>query len=514
MKLVNLQQSAPLLPLRLMLAFAAALFCFACSGQRQDPEINSAEDQPIVIPTPNIDLSKPLKISDSPDDVLRCENAGRSIDSSEFSNANWGIFVVSLDDGRIVCARDAQKLFNPASVQKILTSIVAFDKLGADFRWKTSVFSKEKAENGILDGDLTIYGTGAPDLDEKSVEKLISQLKSKGLRRIKGDIVGDDSYFKGDALGDGWAWNETQWYYGAAASALSINKNQAKLSLQNRKPRSSTDFVDVSGEANAVEDIEALGVKKELGRNKVYVWGSGNNLDARIAVEDPALWTASIVKKALEKDGIKVDGAARSADWRSNDKLYIENSNEIASIESASLSEIGKSMNKDSVNLYAELILRTLGKKFGESAPDENPAMQKLRGDDLAGAAVVKQWISDNKIGSGEVKIHDGSGLSRLDLVTPETIGRALVFASQSKFADEFKNSLPVAGMDGTLRGRLGNLRGRIIAKTGSIRYVNALAGFAGSEKASIAFVVLCNNATGKSDSSVVIDEIVEIFAK
>ena len=343
-----------------------------------------------------------------------------------------------LKDGRVLAAKDAQKLFNPASAQKILTSVVALDKLGADFRWKTSVYAKSEIKDGILDGDLTLYGQGAPDFDDEGVGKLVGQLKAKGLREIKGDIIGDDSFFKGDKLGDGWTWNDVQWYYGAEASALSIDKNLAKITLQGGKPKSSSDFVEVSGETKPVEDIEAVGLKRELAQNKVYVWGNGNNLDARVAVENPALWSAEILKKELEKNGIKIEGKARSANWKSEDKFDVETAKELASIESQTLKEIVRRMNKDSVNLYAELILRTLGKKFGETAPDENPQMQKLRGDDSAGASVIKKWLTENNVATDEIKIHDGSGLSRLDFVTPESIGRALVFAAQSKFAESF----------------------------------------------------------------------------
>jgi D-alanyl-D-alanine carboxypeptidase/D-alanyl-D-alanine-endopeptidase (penicillin-binding protein 4) len=167
-------------------------------------------------------------------------------------------------------------------------------------------------------------------------------------------------------------------------------------------------------------------------------------------------------------------------------------------------------MNKDSVNLYAELILRTLGKKFGSEAPDENPKARKTRGDDSAGTAVIKKWLAENSSGSFQETeaIKDGSGLSRLNFVTPETIGRALIAGNQIKAAEVFRNSLPVAGTDGTLRGRLGNAAGKISAKTGSIAYVNSLAGYAKKTDETLAFVILCNNETRRADSSVLIDKL------
>ncbi|CAN5265088.1 D-alanyl-D-alanine carboxypeptidase/D-alanyl-D-alanine-endopeptidase [soil metagenome] len=496
-----------------LLLFCLFTFYFllltACFNPTQsDQNSQTSEQTTFEIPDSNINLAKPLEISKRPEDVELAKKIDDLIEKSEFANGRWGVFAISLKDGRVLVAKDAQKLFNPASVLKILTSVVAIDKLGADFRWQTKVFAQNQIENGTLNGDLILYGQGAPDLSDEGIENLANQLKAKGLQRIKGGIIGDESYFKGENLGDGWTWNELQWYYGAEASALTVNLNYTNLNLQNGKPQVSTAFMTVSGEVKPVQDIESIGVKRELGANKIYVWGEGKNLDVRVAVQNPARWAATILKDALQKKGITVEGEAKSADWKAENKFIPENATELASVESKTLAEIVRKMNKDSVNLFAELILRTLGKKFGETAPDENAKLQKVRGDDSAGTSVVKKWLSEKNIANDEIKIHDGSGLSRLDFVTPESLGRALVFASQSKFADVFKNSLPIAGTDGTLRGRLGNVSGKILAKTGSITYVNALAGYANNSNETLAFVILCNNETRKSDSSVVIDAI------
>ncbi|MDQ3064082.1 MAG: D-alanyl-D-alanine carboxypeptidase/D-alanyl-D-alanine-endopeptidase, partial [Acidobacteriota bacterium] len=284
------------------------------------------------------------------------------------------------------------------------------------------------------------------------------------------------------------------------------------VNVQIGKARPSTDYVQISGAIKPIADIEAAGLKRGLADNQVYVWGNANELNARISINNPALWAAKIFKEALEKKGISVEGEAKSADWKSENN---SNTVEFARIESQSLGEIVRRMNKDSVNLYAELILRTLGKEFGESAPNENPRMQALRGDDSAGASVVKKWLTENNVATDEIKIHDGSGLSRLNFVTPEAFGRALIYASQSKFADAFKDSLPIAGTDGTLRGRLGNIRGKVLAKTGSITYVNALAGYAkNSGDETFAFVIICNNETRKADSSNLIDSIATILVE
>lgn len=490
----------------------------ACRSSEQttrSEDIQPTNEESFPLPTPNINLTKPLEISQKPEDTALAKKIDEMIEKGEFANARWGVFVVSLKDGRVLAARDGQKLFTPASVQKIITSVVALDKLGADFRWKTSVFAPNKIENGVLDGDLILYGQGAPDLSDEGIENLANQLKAKGLQKVKGNIIGDESFFKGDNFGDGWAWNELQWYYGAEASALSINRNEVKLNLQNGKPTASTTFMQVSGEIkpNQNGEIESIGVKRELGENRVYVWGEGKNLDVSVAMQNPALWSAKIFKEALQKKGIAVEGDARGADWKTENKLKLENATELASVESQTLAEIVRRMNKDSVNLYAELILRTLGKKFGVSAPDKNPKIQKTRGDDAAGTSVIKKWLTENGATFQETEaIRDGSGLSRLNFITPETIGRALLSAAQMKTAETFKNSLPIAATDGTLRGRLANVRGKILAKTGSITYINSLAGYAKNERETLAFVILCNNETRKADSSVLIDAIAAIL--
>ena len=495
-----------------VLFFAVCLA--ACLNPANSNQANQNAPAEVSIPDSNVDLSKTLGVSNRPEDVALAAKINEAIEKSEFANARWGVLAVSLKDGRVIAARDAQKLFTPASVLKIITSVVALDRLGADFRWQTRVLAREKFENGILDGDLILYGQGAPDLDDEGIQNLVNQLKAKGLRRVKGDVIGDDSYFTGDSIGNGWAWNELQWYYGAEASALSINRNLVNVVLEDGKPKTepATDYLEFSGQVAALQngDPESIGLKRGLGNNKVYVWGEGRNLDVRVAVENPALWSAKILRDALARHGVAVEGGAKSTDWTAQNKFDPESTPELAKIESQTLGEIVRRMNKDSVNLYAELILRTLGRKFGAEAPDENPQTRKTRGDDAAGAAVIKKWLAENSSGSFQETeaIKDGSGLSRLNFVTPETIVRALIAGNQIKAAEVFRNSLPIAGTDGTLRGRLGRTAGKILGKTGSIMYVSALAGYAKRPDETLAFVILCNNETRKADSAVLIDEL------
>ena len=466
------------------------------------------------VPKSEFNFAKPLEYSTSPKDISICNKIQKTIEESEFRNARWGLIAISLKDGRAICGIEAQKLFNPASIQKLLTSIVAIDKLGADFRWKTTLFSDGEIENQTLNGDLVLYGRGAPDYSDESIVKLIKDLKKKGVNKVRGNLVADESYFKGDKLGDGWTWNEIQWYYGAEASALTLNENKITVSLQDGKPKADNDLVELNGEVKPIKDIEAIGLNRELGTNKIYVWGNGISLKARVAVNKPVLFAANVFKAALIKNGIILEGEVKTRDWKSSEKTDIAKYKEIAQVESQPLSSIIKKMNKDSINLYAELILRTLGKKFGNKAKDDNPKRQKLRGDDSAGASYMKKWLIEKGIASSEIAIHDGSGLSRLDFVSPEVFTRALIYASNNKNFDFFKNSLPISGQNGTLKGRLKNISGKVLAKTGTITYATSLAGYSKTPTETLAFTIICNNSTNKNHSSKLIDKLVTILTQ
>src|ERR1044072_2837924 len=170
---------------KLQILFVYLFACLSCSVVNQSNQNTNTADAPAFeVPTPQINLLKPLQVSQKPEDVALAKKIDELIEKSEFSNARWGVFAVSLQDGRVIVARDAQKLFPPASVQKILTSSVALDKLGADFRWKTRVLSEKQIEDGTLGGDLVLYGQGAPDFSAEGVENLVAQLQSKGLKKI------------------------------------------------------------------------------------------------------------------------------------------------------------------------------------------------------------------------------------------------------------------------------------------------------------------------------------------
>lgn len=466
-------------------------------------------------------------------DAVLAHDIDQLIDQSDSGKARWGVFVMSLKDGRVWYSRDGDKLFTPASNMKIYTTAVALDLLSPDFRWRTSVYaSTEPSAEGVIDGDVILYGRGAPDLDSKNgLPALADQLKQRGVRRVRGKIIGDESYFRGEQYGIGWQWNDLQWYYGAQPSALSVDENAVEVTLGPGSKSAGPASVVITpndshleltnrattGERNAATTI---GIKRGLSNNDVVVWGEfpigGYAYSAFLSIHDPALRAATVFKLLLNARGIQVDGDVETRDFRASEsnRFDPQRAIELAYIESAPLANIVRTTNKESNNLYAELILRTLGKEKGTSVPDPDPRKNAARGDDEAGVALVKKWLSDHGSNASSLALHDGSGLSRLDLITPESAARLLSIAAQASWRQSFYDSLPVAGRDGTLQSRLINITGRIAAKTGSLTYDHSLSGYATTPSGNVlAFSIICNDATGQTRPVKTIDAIASRIA-
>lgn len=484
--------------------------------------------------------SKPaLAVSNSSSDRELAQKIDRAIDGSEFAAARWGVCVISLRDGRVLYARNAGMLFTPASNMKIYTTAVAMDLLGADYRWRTSVYASAQPDaKGEIKGDLILYGRGAPDLSSKTFKgepsdlaRLADALYQRGVRRVSGNVIGDETYFRGEPLGDGWLWNDLQWYYGAEASALSVNGNEVLLTLApsnktgepaNLRLSTAENYLHLTNETKTAERDAppTIGINRALSGNELRVWGDfplgSRGYSARLSVPNPAQWAAALFQDALRARGINVDGEARVQSSRVSESERFDalKSAELASVESSTLGEIVRATNKESINLNAELILRTLGKERGTLAPDPNKRRMLTRGDDEAGAAVVRMWLERAGISTEGVALHDGSGLSRLDLVTPETTARLLATVSKSSSAAAFRDSLPVAGRDGTLEGRLRTVTGRIQAKTGALSYDNSLSGYTTTgDEEPLVFSIMCNDEITKASSIRLIDEIAMLLA-
>jgi len=520
-----------LLSLVALVCVLAPLFIGQAGFQSRDKSARSASSPP-----PSKTTALPDSVSKQPGDKELARKIDRVLDESDLTKARWGVFVMAMKDGRVLYSRDGDKLFTPASNMKIYTTVAALDLLGTEYRWSTSVYAdKQPDAGGVIDGNLTLFGRGAPDLKsygKNGLASLAEQLYQHGVRGVSGHIIGDESYFRGELYGLGWQWNDLQWYFGAEPSALTVDENSLELKIAPADKVGTAATLTLNRETNylhltnntttlARDAQTTIGINRGLSDSELRVWGAfpigGRSFTAYLSVPNPALWAASLFKEALIARGIKVGGEARSRDFRvvESEKFDPQKAIELAQTSSGTLSEIVRRTNKESNNLYAELILRTLGKERGSSAPDPDPRKNQERGNDEAGTAVVKAWLDHNGIPSDGLEIRDGSGLSRLDLVTPEATARMLVAIAGTSAATAFRDSLPIAGRDGTLSGRLVSSAGRVVAKTGTLTYTHSLSGYAtGPDGDVLVFSIFCNDATGHHNPTRVIDQIVGLLVR
>ena len=523
-----------------LLKTVVLLLCFAtaCNVNKppDNPDLGQAQEtgtQSLSTPNPS-STAGPASLQADPN-LARVLNP--LLDSNDFSTARWGVAVISLSDGKVLYERNGDELFTPASNMKVYTTAVALDLLGGDYRWRTSVYSATEPDAaGTIRGDLILYGRGAPDLvsnnkkdNDNSLDELALALVQRGVRRVQGNVVGDESFFRGDEIGDGWQWNDLQWYFGAEASALSVNDNEVDINIAS--PRAERDkpaivSSDVDDYVHLNNDIATtkrgerftIGVQRGLSDNDVHVWGEfpigSGGYGVRLSVHQPALWSARLLLRALKMHGISVDGMAKVRDSRipETERFKPDGTRELAVVTSKPLSQIIKLTNKKSINLYAELILRTLGRERAALLPSADSGRE--RGDDEAGTALVRLWLSRAGIASDRIAIHDGCGLSRLDLVTPKSTAALLFAIHRTPAAELFKESLPVAGVDGTLQGRLGGIAGRVVAKTGTLTYDHSLSGYVTSANGeTFAFSIMCNDSIGKTGGIRLIDQLVSALA-
>src|SRR5689334_3968770 len=253
----------------------------------------------------------------------------------------FAVKIVSLDSGQTIFEQNAHKFVRPASNMKLYTVATAFDRLTPDYHFVTSVYAKEKPDDGKVKGDLIIYGRGDPSIAArfndgdyfKGINDLADRIVAAGVKRIKGDLVGDESYLNGAPLGSGWEWDDLTWSYGAPVSALSINDNAIDLNVKpgDRVGTSVTyttgppaaSFLTIINRATTSEkgSRSALRIYRGLGANTLELSGTLPLGDAGfvggVAIPDPALAFVSMLRDALTKRGVKIEGRVRTVNEHS-----------------------------------------------------------------------------------------------------------------------------------------------------------------------------------------------------
>ena len=422
--------------------------------------------------------------------------------SPSFSNAHWGVVVKSLKNDQILYQRNANKGFIPASNLKILTTAAALNFLGPQFRFCTSLYYKGIiTDRSVLDGDLILRGGGDPTLnDSKHLVAIADSLHAMGVVSISGRIVGDDNHYEDENLGAGWEWDDLSDDYAAQISALSLNDNCVKIDftpgilfgdLSTFSLHPPTDYVSVQNRVTTVESDSRIILKRPMGSNWVMCSGVIDHQvkkhRERFTVDNPTRYAVHVLREVLLSRHIDVAGAAFDIDDLADYSYSMTPDRIVARFQSPELSRIVTIINKESQNLYSELVMRELGKRCGKG------------GTAAAGIAVAKNWIIGMGIDTVSAVIADGSGLSRRNLLTPMCLVDILQLVRQQSDHNIFFNSLPIAGIDGTLENRMNGTaaHGKIHAKTGTLGAVKALSGYATTlDGEELAFSIIANNFT------------------
>jgi D-alanyl-D-alanine carboxypeptidase/D-alanyl-D-alanine-endopeptidase (penicillin-binding protein 4) len=440
-------------------------------------------------------------------------------------STEWGIQIVDLETNQVVYAKNADKIFVPASNTKLFTTAAVLEKLGPDFKFKTNTYiTQPMSEDGVVNGDLILEGRGElifAGMAEEGASiiftDLARQIVDKGIRQINGDIIADDSYLphspgKKAAFAAprprGKRGRSTRLSgvdlnreYGLSVCALSPSESNVKIYVAPGDkvgksvavyvyPQGALLRVDNKGTTSAKRTKRTLRIVKKSG-NEVTIYGrlpiNSWGTTASFPVQDPPKLAATMLKKALESNGVRVLGSVKSP--HSNKDLHVRKDGliPVAMHQSLPLIKVMEVTNKDSRNPYAEILLRVLG------------AEMKGVGTREAGLAVEADFLREIGIASDQASLTDGSGLSKENLVTPTAITKLLEFIHKKEYFTTYFNTLSVAGVDGTLKHRLllPETKDRIHAKTGTLSNATSLSGYVTTSYGKkLVFSILANRFT------------------
>ena len=425
-----------------------------------------------------------------------------------FARSSWGVVVESADNGQVLYRRDAERLFVPASNLKLITAAAALIRLGADFRWTTTVLARGVRRADTLDGDLQVAGRGDPtfavDATGDSTDMLrvlrpwADSLSAHGIHVVRGHVVADGSAFPDPPLGAGWAWDDLDADYAAPVGAVQFNESVAWVEVSPGSAAGAAASVALVPRRVPLRIFGTVATAPADSNLSQLTWSRvpfgdsvtvGGRLSAGhamvllpVAVPDPGRYFEAALTQALVESGVTVLGSPASGV-----ATVAAAPETLFTVTSPPLSQVLPLLLKPSQNQIAETLLRTLGLQVkGVGSVD-------------SGRAVVRDALTEVGVPPDAYVLADGSGLSRYNEVAPDAIAAVLAAMYRRPDFAAFLGALPVAGVDGTLATRLKGTAaaGNVRAKTGSMRGVRALSGYVrtpGGE--TLVFVLLANNAT------------------
>lgn len=432
----------------------------------------------------------------------------RIFDVPALSGATLAVHVESLSTGRLLYSKANTLRVMPASVMKILTVTAAADLLGWDHRFETRLETAGRIEDGALQGDLIISGDGDPSIAARDLrgaplfDEWADVLRTAGVTRINGRLVGDDNAFDDEPLGAGWAWDYLSAGYAAPSGALSYNENVVVVRLAPGARSGDPAIVEIgppghgltpdvavtTGPAGSAANVS---ISRAPGSLVVTVRGSipagGPTAIRTTTIVNPTTFFVEGLRVALAARGIGVSGGA----WDIDDLQDVPapaSRRTLARHQSEPLSSLAGYAMKVSQNFYGEMLLKASGRSAGMPGSTER------------GRQAVSRVLAEWGIDASSLVMYDGSGLSRYNYVSASLLAGVLKRAwTDERIRGPFVASLPVGGHDGTLEARMRTpaLDRRVQAKTGTISNVRSLAGYVernSGEK--LVFVLIANHFT------------------
>lgn len=423
----------------------------------------------------------------------------RTLLGSRTTSGSWGAIVVSLTRGDTLLSANPDVPMLPASTMKLFTTGVALDQLGPSHTFSTDVLRDGALDpDGTVHGNLILRGDGDPALSSKFVRggadgpmALVAQLaRGAGVRRVTGDIIADASAFEARRIPEGWLTRYAGAAYAAPFSALSLNENIVIVGVTPSNGRAtialepSTRALSISNTVRVVGGTAARLSISLSGENLVVVSGTigarAGTKRYQLVVSDPALFTAGALRAALEEQGITIDGRVIAGRTPPTATL-------LTSLPSPPLSRLVSTMNRESINVYAEMLWR--GAARGADRTDVGSTENASR--------TLQEFLTKRVgVATGAVTATDGSGLSVLDRVTARSLVQLLSHAHSASWGSAFHASLPVAGESELLRRRMRDTpaQGNLHAKTGTTNEVIGLSGYVTAENGEVlAFAFLYN---------------------
>lgn len=433
-----------------------------------------------------------------------------------------GVSVRSADTGELVYEYNSGIRLRPASNMKLLTAAAALSQLGENYRFATEVWIDGKREGKILKGNVYLKGKGDPTLLVEDLDHLAKEIKKRGIEKIEGKVIGDDSWYDGVRLSPDLIWSDEQSYYGAQISALTISPDQdydAGTVILELKPGEkigepvaismlpNSSYVTIKNRVTTAspESAGEIDIKREHGENLITVEGflplNSKPLKKWISVWEPGVWTTQLFKQALQGQGITVKGPVSLG-------TTPKNAVKVADHASMSLSELLKPFMKLSNNGHADVLVKEMGKvSLGEGSFEK-------------GLEVLEGALSQYGIEPTNHLIRDGSGISHLTLVTANELSGLLYHVQKEAWFHVFLESLPIAGNEerlcgGTLRNRLNGtpLAGRVRAKTGTLTSVTSISGYLQTKTdKELIFSILLNNLLDEEEGKRLEDKMISIL--